>query len=89
MDMTPRFHTLWAINGALDQFRAAGFDGVVWHPRFTISPPTAMSSAPVNSPAKRILPIRLTRLRTPMSPRGTFGSSGFQKVSPCFTDQLA
>ena len=41
--MTPRFLTFWAINAALDQtrlrrqldqFRAAGFDGVVWHPRF-------------------------------------------------------
>ena len=40
---TPRFYTLWAINGALDhtrlrrqldRFREAGFDGVVFHPRF-------------------------------------------------------
>jgi len=38
-----RFYTFWAINDTLDQnrlrrqmdqFRAAGFDGVVWHPRF-------------------------------------------------------
>ena len=41
--MKPRFHVFWAINAALDQnrlrrqldqFRAACFDGVVWHPRF-------------------------------------------------------
>lgn len=40
--MKPRFYTFWAINAALDQrrlrqqleqFRAVGFDGVVWHPR--------------------------------------------------------
>ncbi len=39
----PRFYSLWAINGPLDparlhrqlkQFKAAGLDGVVWHPRF-------------------------------------------------------
>ena len=39
----PLFHSLWAINGALDQkrlrgqldqFKTAGLDGVVWHPRF-------------------------------------------------------
>jgi hypothetical protein len=39
----PRFYTLWAINGALEQarlrrqlerFREAGLDGVVFHPRF-------------------------------------------------------
>ena len=45
MNLSPaiRFYTFWAINAALDQnrlrrqldqFRAAGFDGVVWHPRF-------------------------------------------------------
>ena len=41
--MKPRFYTFWAINGPLEQarlrrqleqFRAVGFDGVVWHPRF-------------------------------------------------------
>jgi len=41
--MTPRFYAFWAINAPLDQtrlrrqlkqFRAIGFDGVVWHPRF-------------------------------------------------------
>lgn len=40
--MSPRFYAFWAINAALDQnrlrrqldqFRASGFDGVVWHPR--------------------------------------------------------
>ena len=41
--MTPRLYTLWAINAALDerelcrqldQIRAQGFDGTVFHPRF-------------------------------------------------------
>jgi hypothetical protein len=41
--MIPRFYTLWAINGPLeerqlcaqiDQMRAFGFDGAVFHPRF-------------------------------------------------------
>lgn len=41
--MIPRFHMLWSINAPLnqvrlrrqlEQFRAHGFDGVVWHPRF-------------------------------------------------------
>jgi hypothetical protein len=41
--MIPRFHTLWSINAPLnqarlrrqlEQFRAHGFAGVVWHPRF-------------------------------------------------------
>ena len=41
--VTPRFYVFWAINAALDQrrlraqldqFHAAGFDGIVWHPRF-------------------------------------------------------
>ncbi|WP_350348868.1 hypothetical protein ABIQ69_02725 [Agromyces sp. G08B096] len=43
MPDTPRFSTLWAVNGALDaielraqldDFVAAGLDGVVFHPRF-------------------------------------------------------
>ena len=42
-NMSSRFYAFWAINAALDQkrlrrqleqFRTAGFDGVVWHPRF-------------------------------------------------------
>ena len=50
--MTPRFYAFWAINGALaqarlrrqlEQFRAAGFDGVVWHPRFYPNEPPYLS----------------------------------------------
>ncbi len=41
--MTASFYTFWSINGRLDRsrlreqmdaFRAAGLDGVVFHPRF-------------------------------------------------------
>src|SRR6266568_3070657 len=50
--MMPCFHVFWAINAALDQarlwrqleqFRAAGFDGVVWHPRFYPNEPPYLS----------------------------------------------
>src|SRR5450756_2348071 len=50
--MTPRFYAFWAINAVLDQtrlrrqleqFRAAGFDGVVWHPRFYPNEPPYLS----------------------------------------------
>lgn len=50
--MAPRFYTFWAINGPLDQarlrrqleqFRVAGLDGVVWHPRFYPNDPPYLS----------------------------------------------
>jgi hypothetical protein len=52
-NLKPRFYTLWAINGALGasrlrgqlgQFRAAGLDGVVWHPRFYPNDPPYLSN---------------------------------------------
>ncbi|MBS0664140.1 MAG: hypothetical protein JSR48_12815 [Verrucomicrobia bacterium] len=51
-DRTPRFYTFWSINGALDRarlrrqledFRAAGLHGVVFHPRFYPGRPPYMS----------------------------------------------
>ena len=50
--MTPRFYAFWAINAPLDQtrlrrqleqFQTAGFDGVVWHPRFYPDEPPYLS----------------------------------------------
>ncbi|HEY1719186.1 MAG TPA: hypothetical protein VGH42_12960 [Verrucomicrobiae bacterium] len=50
--MTPLFYTFWAINGALDQsrlrrqldqFKAVGLDGVVFHPRFYPNDPPYLS----------------------------------------------
>ena len=49
-----RFYSLWSINGPLDQLRlrrqldqlkASGLDGVVWHPRFYPNQPPYLGDA--------------------------------------------
>jgi hypothetical protein len=59
-----RFYTLWAINAApdqsrlrrqMDQFRAAGFDGVVWHPRFYPNDPPYLGGRYLREASSAIL----------------------------------
>ena len=65
--MSPRFYTLWAINGPLeqlrmrrqlDQFRAAGLDGVVFHPRFYPGNPPYLSAPYFDQVSEAILHAR-------------------------------
>lgn len=62
--MQPRFYTLWAINAPLDQaksqrqlddFHAAGLDGVVWHPRFYPNQPPYLSEDYLQAVSETIL----------------------------------
>jgi hypothetical protein len=60
----PRFYSLWAINGALeqshlrrqlDQLKAAGLDGVVFHPRFYPNQPVYLSDGYLKEVSDAIL----------------------------------
>jgi hypothetical protein len=69
---TPRFYTFWSINGPLDharlrrqleEFRAAGLDGVVFHPRFYPGIPPYMSPAYLAEVSATILEAKKLGLR--------------------------
>ena len=70
--LAPRFYTFWSINGPLDRrrlreqmdaFRAAGLDGVVFHPRYYPGIPPYMSPAYLAEVSAAILYAKETGLR--------------------------